>query len=313
MEILFGLGCGACAGGAAFVLVAGTTPPSAGVSQIRRLRALGRLRKLLASVASAPLLRALVARPAWRSLAADASGWAQGVGLELSEDEASGALLGGVACAALLGGVASRSVVGFVVVASACIAGIQVLRASRERRRAKALAEEMPAIFRTLSIAIGSGQTLSQAVEYVGTHESGPAGEEFARTSLRLRCGISAQRALAQLAEELSAPGVGLLVTALLISQRTGCPLRDLFLRSATLVERQGEFERTLAVKTAQVRLSVRIVCLLPVVMIAVLSLISPDFQQGLASPAGLGCVCLALAMDAAALVLIRTFLRGVV
>ena len=47
-------------------------------------------------------------------------------------------------------------------------------------------------------------------------------------------------------------------------SHRTGSPLRDLLARSAALVERQGEFERELEVKTAQVRLSARIVCSLP-------------------------------------------------
>ena len=90
-------------------------------------------------------------------------------------------------------------------------------------------------------------------------------------------------------------PGIGLLVTALVIAQRTGSPLRGLFQSSAQLVERQGEYERMLAVKTAQVRLSVRIVCLLPVLLVCVLSLISPDFQHGLATvPGTMGSVLVA-------------------
>ena len=36
--------------------------------------------------------------------------------------------------------------------------------------QSRELAQEMPAVFRTLSVAMGSGQTLAQAVEYVGTH-----------------------------------------------------------------------------------------------------------------------------------------------
>ena len=115
-----------------------------------------------------------------------------------------------------------------------------------------------------------------------------------------------------RLARELDVPGAKLLATALVISHRTGSPLRDLLMRSAVLAERQGEFERMLIVKTAQVRLSVRIVCLLPVVMIAILALISPDFQAGLLTPVGMGCVALASLLDGTALLLIRRLMSGV-
>ena len=160
---------------------------------------------------------------------------------------------------------------------------------------------------------MGSGQTLAQAVEYVGTHERGPAAEPFGRLSLRLRCGLGTEEALGLLAAELEAPGVELLATALVVSHRTGSPLRELLTRSARLVERQGEFQRLLAVKTAQVRLSVRIVCALPLALVLLLALISPDFQRGLLTPAGLASVLVALAMDAAALLIIRKLMRGVV
>jgi tight adherence protein B len=104
----------------------------------------------------------------------------------------------------------------------------------------------------------------------------------------------------------------GQLATALSISQRTGSPLKSLFQQSATLVERQEELERTLAVRTAQTRLSVRVVCGLPLVMVCVLSLISPDFQQGLTTPSGTACLAVAAAMDGLALVLIRRIIDGV-
>ena len=55
-----------------------------------------------------------------------------------------------------------------------------------------------------------------------------------------------------------------------------------------------------------------RIVCLLPAVMIAVLALVSPDFQDGLLTPVGLGCVGAALALDGVALLIIRRLVREV-
>jgi Flp pilus assembly protein TadB len=103
--------------------------------------------------------------------------------------------------------------------------------------------------------ALTSGETLAQAIEYVGSHGIGLCPMLF--LALRcLRCGDSTREALEQLSVELDAPRVGLLVTALLISQRTGSPVARIVKNSAETAERQGEMERLLAVKTAQVRLS---------------------------------------------------------
>lgn len=218
-------------------------------------------------------------------------------------------------CSVFLSGVTGLlmgSPVAALVALAAMAATAFAHESSRVRRERREAAAAMPEVYRTLSVALASGQTLAQAVTYVGSRGHGRAHEAFARMSMRLRCGSSTEEAVGLLSTELDAPGVELLATALVISHRTGSPLRDLLMRSAALAERREEFERMLGVKTAQVRLSVRIVCLLPVVMIAVLALISPDFQEGLLTPAGMGCVTLAAGLDGLALVLIRRLMRGV-
>lgn len=233
-------------------------------------------------------------------------------GVSLDRRSSAAALVVGASAASLLGGIFFGSPIAVLAVAAGLVGAMLARDSSiRQRERREALGA-MPGIYRTLSVALGSGQTLSQAVAYVGAHEHGKAARVFARMSLRLRCGASTEEAVDLLARELSVPGAGLLATALVISHRTGSPLRDLLLRSAALAERQEEFERTLGVKTAQVRLSVRIVCLLPVVMMGLLALMSPDFQAGLATPVGIGCVTVASVLDAIALVVIRRLMRGV-
>ncbi len=233
-------------------------------------------------------------------------------GVSLDRRSSAAALVVGASAVSLLGGIFFGSPTAVLAVAAGLVGAMLARDSSiRQRERREALGA-MPGIYRTLSVALGSGQTLSQAVAYVGAHEHGKVARVFARMSLRLRCGASTEEAVDLLARELSVPGAGLLATALVISHRTGSPLRDLLLRSAALAERQEEFERTLGVKTAQVRLSVRIVCLLPVVMMGLLALMSPDFQAGLATPVGIGCVTVASVLDAIALVVIRRLMRGV-
>ena len=230
----------------------------------------------------------------------------------LGREEVMAVLLSGLTLASAAAALLFLTPLAGLVVGCALCALVVARDGARQRAKRREVLAEMPGIYRTLAVAMGSGQTLAQAVEYVGAHERGPAAGVFARMSLRLRCGASTEGAVACLAEELDVPGARLLASALVIAHRTGSPLRDLLVRSARISERQGEFERMLVVRTAQVRLSVRIVCLLPVVMVGVLTLISPDFQQGLLTPSGMGCVCVAMLLDGVALLLIRRIMRGV-
>lgn len=278
------------------------------VARVVGLRALRVLRRLSGTRLVA---WALEWRPA-SALAQELADRAVPRALGMGQGEATAALgcalvASSAVCAVLLG-----SPVAGVAVGCLEVAALGARDASRRGRERREVVAAMPGVYRTLSVALGSGQTLAQAVDYVGAHERGRAGAVFGRMSLRLRCGVSTEQAVGLLAKELEVPGAQLLATALVVSHRTGSPLKDLLVRSARLAERQGEFERLLSVKTAQVRLSVRIVCLLPAAMLLILALVSPDFQQGLLTPAGVGCVTLAVALDLAALLIIRRMVRGV-
>ncbi|ERL12828.1 type II secretion system protein F [Coriobacteriaceae bacterium BV3Ac1] len=231
----------------------------------------------------------------------------------LSREQACAALLLADCAAAFTCLLFSRSLVGMSVPVFALAAALPIWNAACRRKREIQLAKEMPDALRALALALSSGETLSQAIDYVGSHGQGPTAEAFSRVAMRLRCGDSVQEALCLLEDELVVPRMGLVITALLVSQRTGSPLRSLLQTSAELAEKQGELERLLAVKTAQVRLSVRIVCLLPLTMVALLSLLSPDFQVGLSTPAGAGSVIVALLMDGLALFIVRRLMKGVI
>lgn len=310
MEGLLVLGVGALVGLAVAALLGGDV-----TARPRRVvvRAWARrIARLLRRVArTSPMARLLSWAPLAR-LARELSRASGVTALPLGvEEAAAAAVVLALASAAAFGLLMGSALASVVALAALVALGASRDGARRTRLRRKVISE-MPGVYRTLSVSMGAGQTLAQAVDYVGSHERGPAGGVFARMSLRLRCGVGTEEAVRALAEELDAPGAELLATALVVSHRTGSPLRELLLRSARLAERQGEFERLLAVKTAQVRLSVRIVCLLPVVMVGLLALISPDFQRGLLTPSGVGCVLVALLLDGAALALIRRFMRGV-
>ena len=283
----------------------GEAPAPLAAERLAR-NALRRALELLRRLGASRAVGALLGMPGWQELADEAASRAERAGARLEPGDAAAAAVVAAVCGGAMVSVLFDTWLMLPLALVALFVGTPALSARHAELRRREANAAMPAVFRTLSVAMGAGMTLVQAAEYAGARAGGAVGEAFARLALRLRCGVATEAALGELSGELRAPGAGLLSTALAISHRTGSPLQGLFQRSAVLVERQGEFERLLAVKTAQVRLSVRVVCLLPAVMVALLAAISPDFQKGLSTPAGAGSVALAALLDVAAVAIIR-------
>lgn len=313
MEAVLLASIGACSAATAIGLIDDSAAAPSWVVAERAARSCARsARSALEGLSETWLVRRLPRSESWYECASALGRCAEKEGLEISEPVACAALLVAAQVAGLLMSLLFATWLCVPMSVGGLALGVPAVAAHMRDARKKEMAEAMPAVFRTLAVAMGAGMTLVQAAEYAGAHVGGPVGEAFARLGLRLRCGAATEAALEALTDELPAPGVGLLAAALTISHRTGSPLRGLFQRSALLVERQGEFERLLSVKTAQVRLSVRVVCLLPAVMVAILATISPDFQKGLGTPAGIGCVCAAALLDTLAVAIIRRLVAGV-
>ena len=295
METLLCLGSGLCLGLGAWVLTAqGGRAASKSGGDPRVRDSLGRLRV----VCTAPPVVAFGETPYCRRVAEELARSARLAPLGVDRELASA--LVALSVIGLVAGVA----VGAVALLAWCSA--------REAARRRELARQVPDVFRSLAGALGAGRTLTQAISYVGSLGDGPLNREFARASLMVSCGTGATEAVGRVAKVTDAPGVELMVCALSVSARTGAPLQGLFLRSARLAERRFELERELTAKTAQVRLSARIVSALPVLLVAALVLVSPDYRAGVATPVGLGCVLVAALLDVVALSIIRRLMRSV-
>lgn len=223
---------------------------------------------------------------------------------------ARGALEASVCAGALAGAVISLSPLGIPVGAALPLGWCAARAARRGRERRQALESAMPEAFQALAISLGSGHSLAQALRFVGNHAQEPVRSEFLQASLEISCGLSATDALNGLLERLPAPGMDLVSSALVVSQRTGAPLKDLLANAASMVGERIELARRLEVKTAQARLSARLVGVMPVAMMAALTLLSSDFRAGAASPGGALAIAVAMALDVCAWLLIRRIME---
>ncbi len=315
MEVVMLLGIAACVAASAAFLVPATSQPRVPLPLVlerTRLFAARTLLFWLGRLSQTAVVEYLMSRGCWARSARRLAQVPRVAELRVSARVCCAGVLAAQVLASVAVGVLMGSAVCVPVAFCALLAAVPAADAQANNLERKKTMAQMPQVFRTLSVAMGSGQTLAQAVEYVGNHSTGQVSECFSRLGLRLKCGQTTEEALGCLHDELDAPGIGLLSTALVVAHRTGSPLRHLFQRSAQLVERQSEYERMLAVKTAQARLSVRIVCLLPALLVVCLTLISPDFQRGLLTPSGFGCVVAAALLDLLAVAIVRHLIKGV-
>lgn len=210
----------------------------------------------------------------------------------------------------VVGGVASLSVPGALIGAGAPVIALAVAGGRAKKVTARDVERAMPEAFGALSIALGSGHSLAQAMRYVGVHSREPVRSEFMRVGFAIDCGFSATEALDGLITRLRAPGLDMVALALKVSQRTGAPLKDLLEEAARLVGDRIELQRTLDVKTSQARMSARLVAGMPVAMIVFLTLLSSDFRKGVATVSGAFCVLVALGLNAVAWLVIRKIMK---
>ncbi|QWT17465.1 type II secretion system F family protein [Collinsella sp. zg1085] len=211
---------------------------------------------------------------------------------------------------AAIGAVLSGSFLGACVglTAPSIYAASKHMKYKRQQR--EQIEAAMPEAFRSLSTALGSGCSLAQAMRFVGSHAKEPLQSEFMRVGFSIECGVPATEALDNLLQRLRAPGLGLVAIALKVSQKTGAPLQDLLSQAANTVGTRIELKRLLEVKTAQARLSARMVAAMPVALMTLLSLLSPDFREGILLPAGMLCIIVALILNALAWIIISRIMR---
>ena len=220
------------------------------------------------------------------------------------------AALGAVAAACVLSALTlffvSQALPALLLGALAPVVALAIARVRRRTRGQRELEEALPEAFGALSVSLGSGYSLPQAMLYVGQRSPEPLRSAFTRVAFSVDCGIPAVEALDAMLANMRAPGLDLVVLALKVSQRTGAPLNDLLAQATRLVGERIELRRRLEVKTSQARMSARMVACMPVAMVGLLSLLSSDFRTGLVTVSGAGSVAAALVLNVAAWIAIR-------
>lgn len=214
-------------------------------------------------------------------------------------------------CSGVVAGAVSASPV--VAVCATAVASVAVVLYLRDRRDASIdrFRRQLPDALTLVASALSSGQSLVQALSYASTETPDPLSSELAHVVDEVRSGSTLADALRSLSSRLPVRELDSVLVAVELQYRTGGNLAELLRSTAGSLQSSEELRRSLRVQTSQARFSARMVGLLPVGLMAVLSLFSREYVTGLfGSPAGMACLAAAALMEAVGFVLVERVAR---
>lgn len=177
----------------------------------------------------------------------------------------------------------------------------------RATRRAAAIEQGMPEVLRLLSTALESGSSLVMALRYAADNCSEPLAGELKRTVWDLEAGQGFDEALVKLRERTGGSEFAYLTVAMEIQHQSGGSLTSILDSVSTLLQQTAELKEDLRTKTAQGRLSSRIVTIMPFALLAILALFSPGYLIGFfTTPLGICLFVLAIIFELAGIMLVR-------
>ncbi len=235
----------------------------------------------------------------------------QGFGSQCTDASFLSVLMAFVTLIGLLLWIVSHSAVyGAAVAAIAVIAVFGAIKAKSDKQ-SLAMREAIPEALRCMSACFRSGQSLVQTLKHTEKEIGGPLGRVFKVAADRLDMGETTQRALDIMRSDQSVPELSFVAVALDVQHQCGGSIAPVLESARESVESELELMRSLRVQTAQAKLSASIVTVMPFILIALFSLMSPDFLSPFFSSfLGMFLLGAALSMQLAGVLLVRRMLK---
>lgn len=236
---------------------------------------------------------------------------AEGRGFAATEESVLSLVLAAMLVVGVGGAALTAAPICGVALAFCVAAACAVCAKSSEDKRRERMREAVPDALRSMAVCFRSGQSLLQTMQQVGAATKGPVGALFQCAVHLLETGGSTREALSVFQGRNSVPELAFVSVALDVQHQTGGSMERVLDAARETVEGELELTRSLRVQTAQAKLSARIVSVMPIVLVALFSLVSEDFLGPFFSSfPGMALLCIAVAMQVAGIVSVRHMLK---
>lgn len=181
----------------------------------------------------------------------------------------------------LVGSLQHGTLVGLAYAVLGMFAPYMFLRYKR-RRRIENFEAQLPEAMDMLINAMQAGYSFQAAMELVGNEMLDPLGTEFSQFYEEQRLGIDVRSALLGIQERIQSLDLKMFITAVLIQRETGGNLTEVLSNISRVIRERFRIQGELKTLTAQVRLSGKMLALLPIIVVGGVMLTNPKFIEPL-------------------------------
>ncbi|CNJ77751.1 Flp pilus assembly protein TadB [Yersinia aldovae] len=170
---------------------------------------------------------------------------------------------------------------------------------------------DFPEVLLMINMAASSGASIHQILERCGKEVSGPLGNELNLICRRLNVGESPETVFYDSYQRFNFPEFYFLITIILLNLQQGGQLRELTSRLSQVITKSKTSEQKKAVMTAQTRMSVNIISIMPFAFSLLLYFMDPTVMESMWNhPIGRNIFYYILASETTGIILIRSMLR---
>ncbi|MGH1500341.1 type II secretion system F family protein [Yersinia proxima] len=137
--------------------------------------------------------------------------------------------------------------------------------------------QNFPEVLLMINMATSSGASINQVLERCGQEISGPLGHEMDLICRRLNLGESPETIFYDAYKRFNYPEFYFLMTIILLNLQQGGQLKELTSRLSQVITKNKTAEQKKDVMTAQTRMSVNIISIMPVAFSLLLYFIDPS------------------------------------
>lgn len=181
----------------------------------------------------------------------------------------------------------------------------------KRRERLYRFLVQLPDALDLMSRALSSGHAFTESLHMVSTEMPNPIAGEFLATYEAQKLGLPYKLALRYLTMRVPLLELKLCVTAILIQRETGGNLSEVLSRVAVTIRQRFKILEDLKTLTTASRVSAWVLCLLPLGVIALVLVMTPDYLDPLfKDPRGHTMLKVAVAMQAVGMLTIRKIMQ---
>jgi len=140
--------------------------------------------------------------------------------------------------------------------------------------------EVLPEAIDLMARGLRAGHALTAVLEMVGNEISEPISSEFRRLSEEHQLGLTLRDATMNLVLRLPRDDMRFLATAILLQKETGGNLAAILDKTGAVARERARLRGQLRIYTAQGRVSGWVLCLMPFVMLGILSTVNWEFEK---------------------------------